>query len=627
MTVLRGVLTTWPGRMLAIVLVAVVAGGAVVASRVNAEPAKQELRTQAVTRGSVTQTVAVSGSVAAQSQVKMSFKSQGKISAIYVSVGQQVTAGQPLAKLDTADLESALAQAEASLATAQNNYNRTASGSGDAQRSLDQAREQAARDNANAEAALNKLKASYAAAKSNWADLTAAAVTDIRTFQASLGTIESQVDALIALMSRIVGEGDTGDLRTAYNAVSAAKTPALENARANSQNLLTPALAEYDAARSATLSLLGEFESAVAAGADTTAIAGRYQLAQTSYAIATSRLTSALDTTSSVLATIQTNVTTAQTALNTPATRVLHVPFDQWRADLATLYALVTGEQQRVATAKLRLSQGSTSLNTVSDAVNGSYVSAVQNVATTAQRGLDTIESARSSVNAKPYDLANAQTSVDNAASAVETAKLNLANAVVTAPTAGVVASIASAVGETAANPFMTLANTSSMVLHGTVGESEVAKMRLALVANVTVDAVGSGARMTGKVTSLDPVATIQQGVPVYGIDVTIDLPNAQVKPGMTGTANVIVASKQDVLTVPNLAIRSAAGRRYVQVLKGGEAVDADVSFGIANDTVTEVLSGLAEGDLVVLPQPRGTATQAPRIGPGGGGVQVPVRP
>src|SRR5207237_280350 len=110
MTVFRGILMTWPGRIFALALVGLIAGGAVFVSRANAPAAKTELRTQAVTKGSVIQSVAVSGSVAAMNQTKMTFKSTGKISDIYVSVGQQVTAGQPLAKLDTTDLEAALTE-------------------------------------------------------------------------------------------------------------------------------------------------------------------------------------------------------------------------------------------------------------------------------------------------------------------------------------------------------------------------------------------------------------------------------------------------------------------------------------------------------------------------------------
>src|SRR5712691_18474 len=618
MAVLRGILMTWPGRIFAVALIALIAGGAVFVSRANAPVAKTELRTQAVTKGSVIQSVAVSGSVAASNQTKLTFKSSGKVAAVYVSVGQQVTAGQPLAKLDTTDLEAALASAQANLVTAQNNFNRTASTSSDSQKALNQARQQAAQDLATAQAALNKLTTNYDAAKSNFSSFSDSATTGIASFQASLDIIQSQIDALIALMSQIVGGGDTGDLRNALNAISGANSPALQNARANSVTLLSPALADYQSARAALLSLVAQYDAAAAAGSDTTGIASSFQLAQTNYTIATSRLTGALDTTSAVLATVQSSVTTAQASLNTQSTKGLHDPFDQWRADLATLYTLVGNQQQNVSTVKLKITQAATYLGTVNDAVGGSIANATQNVTTTAQRGQQSIDAATTALSSKPYDLSNSQASVDNAASAVETAQNNLANAVATAPSAGVVASIASQVGEGAANPFLVLANTTSLVLHGTIGETDVAKVKLGLVANVAVDAVTTAGRMTGRVTSLDPVATIQSGVPVYGVDVTIDLPNAQVKPGMTGTANVVIASKQGVLTVPNLAIRSTGGKCYLQGLKNGEAVDADAVFGIANDTTTEVVSGVAEGDLVVLPAAKATSTARP--GAGGGG-------
>src|SRR2546427_1741631 len=442
MTVLRGMLMTWPGRIFAVALVGIMAGGAVFVSRANAPAAKTELRTQAVTKGSVIQSVAVSGSVAAMNQTKMSFKTSGKIAAIHVSVGQQVTAGQPLAKLDTTDLEAALAQAQANLVSARNNYTRTASTTSDAQKALNQARQQAAQDLATAQAALNKLTANYASAKSNFGSFTDNATGGISSFQDSLGTIQSQIDALIAEMSRIVGGGDSGDLRNALNAVRGANSPALQNARANSVSLLSPALADYLSARSALLSLVADFEAAAAAGSDTTSIANSFGLAQTNYSIATSRLTSALDTTSSVLATVQSSVTSAQSSLNTQSTKSLHDPFDQWRADLATLYTLVGGQQQNVSTVKLKISQATTYVGTINDAVGGSIATAAQNVTTTAQRGQQSIDSAQTSLDSKPYDLANSQASVDNPAAAVETAQNNLTNAAVPAPPPGVVAPV-----------------------------------------------------------------------------------------------------------------------------------------------------------------------------------------
>jgi peptidoglycan hydrolase-like protein with peptidoglycan-binding domain len=243
---------------------------------------------------------------------------------------------------------------------------------------LDALRNPRPADVAKAQAQLAKVKSTYATARSSYVDLTAAATTDIAAFQDSLATIQSQIDTVILRMRKIVGGGDTGDLRSALNALSSANAPALQNARANSSDLLSPALAAYRAARDAMRSLLEDFENAIAAGSDTTAIARGYHQAQTSYAIATSRLTSALDLTSSVLATIATSVTTAQAALNTQATRDLHEPFDEWRTDLMTLYHTLSAEQERVTTTKLRINQAGSGLTSLGDIIANGYASAAQ---------------------------------------------------------------------------------------------------------------------------------------------------------------------------------------------------------------------------------------------------------
>src|SRR3989442_14181259 len=224
----------WPGRIFAVALGGLMAGGAVFVSRANAPAAKTELRTQAVTKGSVIQSVAVSGSVAAMNQTKMTFKSTGKIAAIIVSVGQQVTAGQPLAKLDTTDLEAALAQAQANLATAQNNYNRTASTTSDAQKALNQARTQAAQDLATAQAALNKLTSNYAAAKNNSNSVMAAAYADTQAYQAAINTIYTQLDAATQVQLQ-----SGPDFRSAMTALYGGLTP-ITNARSFATTLLFP---------------------------------------------------------------------------------------------------------------------------------------------------------------------------------------------------------------------------------------------------------------------------------------------------------------------------------------------------------------------------------------------------
>ncbi|TMF25066.1 MAG: efflux RND transporter periplasmic adaptor subunit [Chloroflexi bacterium] len=628
MGVVRGMLLTWPGRLFALALIGVIVGGAVFVSRANAPAAKQELRTQPVTKGTVTQSVAISGSVASSSQAKLTFQKTGKVTAVYVSVGQQVSAGQALAKVDSTDLENALAQAQSSLRSAQVSYDRAVASANDAQRSLEQTQQSTQTDIANAEQAVTKLKANYVTAKNAALSAATTIYTDIGSFQSGLDTLKTDIDIesndlAQAQRDPAVGLNAQSDVKNAQNAINGGYGP-LSSAQSLTASVLKPAIDEWQRGIDGIGASIARFDSALASGSDTTAASADFQQSMLSYNLASQKLTSAIDSVTSPLSSIASNVTTAQASLNTTNTRTM-TALDRSRTDLATLLTAVTAEPQLASSTKTKLSQAGTSLSTVNDAIGGSIVNAMQNVDATIQRSAQSVQSAQTNVAQQPFNLANAKASVDNAATNVQTAQANLDTATLYAPSSGIIASIASAVGESAASPVMVLTGSSALTLHGTIGEADVAKLKVGQVANVTVDAVGTSARMTGKVTSVDPTATIQQGVPVYGVDVTIDLPNQQVRPGMSGTANVVIASRQGVLTVPNLAIRTTSGKRYVQVLKDGEAVDTDVTFGIANDTVTEVTAGLAEGDLVVLPQSRTTSTPRPGGGFGGGGGPVIV--
>src|SRR5919109_2834931 len=101
--------------LVAVTVLAIVGAGVFGASRLLASTPKVEFRTATVQRGNVTQTVSVSGSVNASSQVHLNFKSGGKLAAVMVQTGQQVQAGDLLAKLDDSDARVALQQAQANL--------------------------------------------------------------------------------------------------------------------------------------------------------------------------------------------------------------------------------------------------------------------------------------------------------------------------------------------------------------------------------------------------------------------------------------------------------------------------------------------------------------------------------
>lgn len=686
MAVLTSALGTWPGRALIGVLVAMVVGVPVAIGHMTAAPAQVEHRTALVTRGAITQSVSVSGSVNPARTIRLNFKTAGRLAEVLVKVGDQVTSGQPLARLDTADLSVAVAQANANLAAAEAKYAQTVAGAtpedialarlavDNAQRSLEQARKTtvndvegsklstetaqrtleqaertAANDLANIQATLARVSATYTSSKAGVISLTGTIAAETSLFDSEIERARAQLQSAIdELAPRTYSNDSRAALAVLYSAQSS-----LTNATTYVASGLRPALTEYTATLADVLRTIMTFDQMLAADQDTSAATAAYQTAQLAYATVATRLSAALDAPNAQLASAQSSVTSAQASLNTTSARS-DPNFDGVRGQLLVVQATLTGDQQRATLTKSRIAQAGTALAAVTELIGGSYLSARNAVSTTRVKNDTALASARAAITKAQQDLSSAEerarTSVVTSQNALESARASLAktsagpkgpdiasayagvlaaqaslekaqndlsSGVLRAPAAGTVTAIGGQVGEFVAgggvnNPFITIADLASLALHGTVGEADVAKLRLGQVATITVDAIGTGTRLTGKLTVIDPAATIQQGVPVYGVDVALDLPDPQVRPGMSGTASVIIASRTNVLTVPNLAVRTVGGRRGVQVLRDGQPVNAEVTLGISSETVTEIVSGLREGDLVVLPQPRATGPAQP---------------
>ncbi len=490
---------------------------------------------------------------------------------------------------------------------------------------LDATRASTAADLASAQQSLAALKTAYASAQGGFQLFGTAIPTDGITLTSGIGAARAILATALVDFTTM----STADITVAKTALGQADA-ALLNAQNVAQGPLADDLTQWTSARNGVISAWLQFDGAVQRGTDPSGAAAAYQSAQLTYTAATSRLETALTTVSADVTTAQANATLAQNALGSSSSRN-DAGLDKVRADIAGLQTALAAEGQLGATMPSTLGQMTTSLAVVSDAVGGSYVTAQQAVASARAKIVSAVQSAqsvydaavstltRTSAPARSFDIAAAQAGVVAQQAVVDKASSDLASATLTAPTAGVVAQVNAQPGEmllggSSAAPFIVLSNTSTITLHGSVGEADVAKLKLGQAATVAIDAVGRSARLAGRVTSIDPVATVQQGVPVYGIDVTIEGADAAVRAGMVGTASVVVASKKDVLVVPASAIRDLPSGRGVQVLRDGSPTAAPATFGISGDAGTEVTSGLSEGDLVVVPQP-GTAVS--------GGIQV----
>ena len=264
--------------------------------------------------------------------------------------------------------------------------------------------------------------------------------------------------------------------------------------------------------------------------------------------------------------------------------------------------------------------------------------------------------------------------------------------AVLFAPFDGVVGTITMNVGELSGSGAIVLIDPNAMQLQAASQEADIAKIKVGQPATLSFDAY-SGVTLPGVVVSVAPDATVAQGVASYAVVVGVaqqsgagpgaqrgpgaagasgapgagagtrapgqgaapggtapqgaqrgggaggtDANGAQAQPaaasivlrsGMTGTASVEIQRHDDVLAVPSRAVKRQGRTSIVTVIVDGKQEARTVRTGASDATYVQIVSGLNEGDLVVIPSPTTsttTSTAAPlpgAAGGGGGGIGV----
>ncbi|OGD83093.1 hypothetical protein A2165_04130, partial [Candidatus Curtissbacteria bacterium RBG_13_40_7] len=147
--------------------------------------------------------------------------------------------------------------------------------------------------------------------------------------------------------------------------------------------------------------------------------------------------------------------------------------------------------------------------------------------------------------------------------------------------------------------------NNATPLVSVNLSEIDVPKVKVGQKATVTFDSI-SDKTFTGKVISVDRIGAITSGVTNYPAVVQIDTENQEILPNMAATANIIIETKDNVLTVPQTAVQTQSGQSQVNVLRNNELQSVQVEVGISSDTQTEILSGLSAGDTVIV----GTVTE-----------------
>ena len=255
------------------------------------------------------------------------------------------------------------------------------------------------------------------------------------------------------------------------------------------------------------------------------------------------------------------------------------------------------------------LSSLSSSMNNISDLKN------------TIQNGPQTLAQKQANldkVTAGATDLDVASQEIN-----LKQAQLAYQNTFITAPFDGVIAQITAKPSDTVSSDgSIGTIITKNKVADITVNEVDAAKISAGQKATLTFDAI-DGLSISGVVQSIDLVGTVTQGVVNYNVKITFDVQDDRVKSGMSVSASIITNNKQDVIVVPNSAVKIKNGVQYVEVFSANVAtsttpelvnetpVQQEVVVGLSNDTSTEIVSGLNVGDRIVTKTTTASATVA----------------
>lgn len=551
----------------------------------------------AVKRATISSTLIISGTADTQLNSNLTFQSAGRVSRVDVKVGDTVKAGQALAALESDDLTNALASAQANQRSQQIRLDDLLDGS-------------SAAELAAAEQAVASAQATLTKAENDYQDLIdGPSAAELSATEQGVSAAAAQLASAQATLEKLENTPSAADLAAAEAGVASAQSAltAAQNSAANAGDTLasaadslTGAEENYCAADSAPafctvsatpISSGDAVLMDLALGGADAALASAVISANNTYKVAANGKSSA-----------DAAVAAAQDALNSAEAKLDAVNDGPAQDDVDAAEAAVASANAALAAARAKLADlqdGPTALQVSTALAAGdaarAALTAAQERLDEALRGPDTnaIEQQRQAVRI--------------AAIAVEGAQIRLENAQIISPFDGTVAAVNIQPGEfssaAATEPAIVLLTPDALLLEMQVGETDYPNLKLDQGGVVIFDGI-PGKPYPFRVTQIGLSPTITQGVVTYKVKGSlVVLPDSpRPAPGMNARGQITTASKPDVLVVPPRAIRRRGTEQVVDVRRDGAVVEQVVTTGVSDNDNVEILTGLADGDSVVVP-------------------------
>lgn len=510
-------------------------------------PKAPEYKTEAAVLGSITQEITETGSVKKGEALDLNFKNAGAVAKANVKKGDRVVSGQLLAELDDRQLQVQLAQARANLELYNLQLEKLEAGAAIEDIEIVQSQAQAA-------------QTALANAQESLADSKATAG------QALNSAYKTAADALSAAYIKTYNAYNFADLlqRTYFTPQNDDSIEVFEIVQ--KINLAVGKIKNYA-------------NAAQANGKD-------------------SGLDPVFGSSKSLLGEIE---------IDLRAIRAICEKLP-WRDSVSQAYKdsldihigyLVTGQ------ATFNSAVESVALQKVTnDAAVNSAQSAVNAAAAALETASGQLEKTVAPARAEDKGILEAQ--IAQAKAQIALLELQIADSKLTAPVDGQIAEMNIKAGET----ISVLSSAAAIVLLPTdpyevivdIYEEEAINLEIGDATRIFIAAIPDKV-FNGYVSAVDPAGKLVNGVVYYETKIAFeDTAPETTKPEMTADVEIITAEKDGVLLISESAIRRRENRYFAQVLKSGAPEEVEVEVGIRSDGMAEILSGLSEGDEIIIP-------------------------
>ncbi len=571
-----------------------------------------------------------SGWLLPQREAQLALGITGRVEEVYVEVGDEAQAGDVLVQLEAGSLERAVRSAKQTLAIQEASLAELRQGASEEEVIAAQA------SVAQAEAGVLQAEASVSQAKANLTELQkGASEEEVATAEASLDSAEASlataqaglVSAKSALSNAELARDGLSDADVTAEANLKSAQAGLSSAQAQLDALLEGADAET--VEQARLNWEQAKNSLWNAQLERDALKGRpgtpgYMKDQMDVAVANAEIAVRVaeinylqaqeGATDEVVAAARASVAAAEAQVAGAQAQLDDIDdqIAQAGATVVQAEAAVTQAEAGVLQAEAAVTQAEANLAMLLEGASEEKIAAAEAQVAQAEAGVlqaqATVDQAEANLamlleGASEEQIARAEAQVAQARIALEDAQDNLTKARLEAPFDGVVTEVYVEVGEWASGLAVDLMDASSLEVVLDVDEIDIGGLAVGQQAIVTLE-TWPDEELIGEIVSIAPRATQSASeIVTYQVHLSLDASGLPVRSGMTANAELVTASRENVLLVPNRAITAdrQAGKYYVNLIQGDTVVKTEVTIGLRDNSYTEITGGLQEGDQLAI--------------------------